>query len=118
MMEVPLYRYTLGKGSLVLRDKDVPELTRKPPGKSPGIARLSRCAAGLLISQKVIIGRFTTVDSRTNSCELVLYIASIKNTLTDLCWDCLLPNDSIETFCEIRFWQLVEGPKQTQFDSL
>ena len=42
------------------------------------------------------------VNSRTKLSTYSLYLVIIKNTLTDLCGNWLLPNDVVNTFCEIR----------------
>ena len=46
------------------------------------------------------------------SATLSFIITDIQNELTDLCWNCLLQNTIINTFCEINLSGFREGLRE------
>ena len=54
------------------------------------------------ISQKVFINSLCKSQFPHKSVNLNIFITNIKNKLTNLCWNRLLQNDLMNTFCEIR----------------
>ena len=54
----------------------------------------------MLISHKVFIKSFCKSQSSHKSVNLSFIVTNIKNELTNLCGNRLLPNDFMNTFCE------------------
>ena len=61
-----------------------------------------RDARGKLISNEALMKSFFKSQFPHNSVNLFSIFAIVKDDLTDLCGNCPLKNDFINTFCEIK----------------